>query len=177
MLSPVLITPPVASPVTLEEAKEHLRVDHDDENTLIQGLIGAAVAHIDGYEGILGRAIMPQTWSQEYDGFCGDMVLPFGPVQSVSSVGYDGETFTDYRLLKDGRGPFLRVSTGSSWPSASGPVTVEYVAGADEAPAPIKAAILLHIGTLYEYRETMVENVNLSPAYEALIAPYRVWHG
>ncbi|MEP1511089.1 MAG: head-tail connector protein [Parasphingorhabdus sp.] len=41
----------------------------------------------------------------------------------------------------------------------------------------IRAAILLLAGTLYEYRETMVENVKPSMAYESLLAPYRVWHG
>lgn len=176
MLSPVLVTPPATSPVSLAEAKAHLRVDHDDEDTLIQAIVDAATEHLDGYDGILGRAIMPQTWAQQYSGFCGDMVLPFGPVQAVTSVAYDAETFEDYQLLQDGRGYFLRVNDGASWPSASGPVTVTFEAGYSSVPSPIKAAILLHVGTLYEYRETMVENVKPSPAYDALLAPYRVWN-
>lgn len=177
MLSPVLVAEPIETPVTLEEAKTHLRVDSTNEDAFIMSLIYAATGHLDGFSGTLGRAIMTQSWSQEYDGFIGDLVLPFGPVQSVTSVSYDGGTFSDFRLLSDGRGPFLRVNTGLSWPSTSEPVTVEFVVGADEAPAAIKAAILLHIGTLYQYRETMVEGEKVSPAYDALIAPYRVWRG
>ena len=177
MLSPVLVTAPIETPVSLSEAKLHLRVDGEVEDTLVAALIEAATGHIDGPNGTLGRAIMSQTWSQEYSAFGGDLVLPFGPVKSVTSVTYDGETFSDYRLLSDGRGAFLRVNDDTSWPSNAGPVTVTFVAGVDDAPAAIKAAVLLHIGTLYEYRETLAEKVSPSRAYEALLAPYRVWRG
>lgn len=176
MLFPTLITTPIDTPVTLAEAKAHLRVDYADDDAMIGAIISAAVAHLDGFTGILGRALMPQTWSQEYAGFTGDLVLPFGPIISVSSVAYDGNTFDDYRLLADGRGPFLRVNDGESWPSTSEPVVVTFQAGyADAAsvPSPIKSAILLHIGTLYEYRETLAEKVSPSMAYEALLSPYR----
>lgn len=169
MFSPVLITPPVAEAVTLEEAKLHLRVDHDDEDTLIDAIIDAAVGHMDGFTGILGRCLMAQTWSQEFETACGDLVLRLGPVASVSSV---TGGFTDYRLLKDGRGHFLRLNDGAAWPS--GPVVVEYVAGGDVVPPALKAALLLHIGTLYEYRETMADKVSPTRAYEALTAPYRM---
>ena len=168
MLSPVLVTAPTAQPITLDEAKLHLRVDGDDEDTLIDALIAAAAGHLDGYTGILGRCLMPQTWSQEYEIATGDLVLPLGPVSSVVSV---TGGFTEYRLLKDGRGFFLRLNDGSNWPSEA--VTVVFVAGAVDVPAPLNAAMLLHIGTLYENRETLAERVNPTRAYEALTAPYR----
>ena len=169
MLSPVLVTAPTAQPISLADAKLHLRVDGEDEDGLIQAQIEAATAYLDGYTGILGRCLMPQTWSQEYEVANGDLVLPLGPVASVTSV---TGSFTGYRLLKDGRGHFLRLNDGAAWPD--GAVTVQFVAGADTVPSPIKAAILLHIGTLYENRETMAERVSPTRAFEALIAPYRV---
>tara|TARA_R110002051_G_scaffold325869_1_gene432661 strand:+ start:14738 stop:15256 length:519 start_codon:yes stop_codon:yes gene_type:complete len=168
MLSPVLITPPAVEAVTLDEAKLHLRVDGADEDTLITSLIAAAVGHLDGFTGILGRCLMAQTWSQEFEHASGDLVLPLGPVASVTSV---TGGFTDYRILKDGRGHFLRLNDGAAWPS--GPVVVEYVAGEDAVTPALKAALLLHIGTLYENRETLAEKVNPTRAYEALTAPYR----
>lgn len=175
MLSPTLVTPPTGEVVTLEEAKVHLRQDNDAEDTLIQAMIDAAVNHIDGFTGTLGRAIMTQTWSQEYDGFSGDLVLPLVPVASVTSVAYDATTFTAYRLLRDGRGDFLRVNDDTSWPSTVGPVVVTFVAGETTPPSAIKAAVLLHVGTLYENRTTFVERVAPSMAYEALLSPYRIW--
>ena len=43
----VLIAPSSAPVVTLEEAKRHLRVDHDDDDALIAGMIAAAASHLD----------------------------------------------------------------------------------------------------------------------------------
>lgn len=56
------IAPPTAQVVTLREMKEHLRVLHDDEDLMIQSLTDAAVSWMDGWDGVLGRCIMPQTW-------------------------------------------------------------------------------------------------------------------
>ena len=170
LLSPVLVTPPLEYPVTLEEAKTHLRVDSAEEDTLITALIAAAVGHMDGPTGVLGRCIMPQTWSQEYETACGDLVLPLAPVSSITSITDD---FADYRLLKDGRGYFLRLNDDASWPT--GAVVVEFAAGYSDVPDPLRSAMLLHIGTLFEHRETLAEG-RMKPtwAYETLTAPYSV---
>lgn len=66
MAAPVLVTPPADPVVSLSDLKDHLRVDADDENDLIEALEQAAVAHLDGWHGILGRAIMAQVWSQSF---------------------------------------------------------------------------------------------------------------
>lgn len=168
MLSPVLVTPPVDLPVTLAEAKMHLRIDPNDatEDDMILRMIRAATERLDGYDGLLGRAICPQTWAQEYDGFCRELTLPFGPVVSVSSV--NSGDVTDYRLLSDGRGPFVRFGDVS----VSGPVTVEFVAGYVSVPDPIVRAILLDVGDQYRFREDMVENVKPSGTYNALVSQY-----
>jgi hypothetical protein len=46
-------------------------------------------------------------------------------------------------------------------------------------PAPIKAAVLLMVGDLYENRETVAEGapapVEMSMTVERLLSPYRVW--
>jgi uncharacterized phiE125 gp8 family phage protein len=171
VLSPILITPPAAMPITLDEAKAQCRVeiDVDDENGLIQDYISAAVDHLDGYAGILGRCLMPQTWSQEYEAAYGDLVLPLGPVISVTAVTND---FADFRLLKDGRGHFLRLNSGASWPS--GPVTVEFVAGYTTIPPALKIAMLLHIETLYEHRGMFSDGAEPNLAYERHVDPYRM---
>jgi uncharacterized phiE125 gp8 family phage protein len=173
MLYPTLITPPTVEALTLDEAKDHLRVERDltEENAEIQAMIDAAVKHMDGFTGILGRALMPQTWSQEYECARGDLVLPFGPVSSVSSVTFDSGAFTEYRLLQDGRGPFLRVNKGYGWPS--GAVVVEFVAGYSACPDDLKSALKLHVGSMYEFREMEAENVKPTLAYEALTDKYR----
>lgn len=64
----LLITPPAATPVTLADAKLHLRVDGTDEDALITRLIAGAVAEC---EHILGRSLMTQTWELTLDAFPG----------------------------------------------------------------------------------------------------------
>ena len=44
------------------------------------------------------------------------------------------------------------------------------------APAPVKSAALLLVGTLYEQRESQGERpYNKNPTFEALLAPYRLY--
>lgn len=89
-MKPVLTDVPALRPVSLAEAKAHLRVDFSDDDTLISALIDAATAHIDGYTGILARALVTQTWRQDFCDWPGDRVLrlPLAPVASVESVKY-----------------------------------------------------------------------------------------
>lgn len=136
-----LIEPPTASAVSLAEAKAHLRVDGDDEDLLIQTYIDAATAYLDGMDGILGRALCPQTWRFEMDRE--DAGLPLSPVIS-----------------------FDRPEAG---------VVVARCGYNGGVPAPLKAAILLHVGSLYANREQSVPTWTPSGAYEALVAPYRRW--
>ena len=60
------MTPPTAEPVTLAEAKLHLRVDGTDEDTLITMLISSARTHA---ENVCRRSFMTQTWCLYLDGF------------------------------------------------------------------------------------------------------------
>lgn len=185
MLAPVRTVAPASTPVSLAEAKAHLRVDHSDDDTLITGLIAAATDHLDGYTGILGRAIITQTWRQDFDCFPAKLCLPLHPVASISSVTYyDGDNAqqtlsTDvYELLKDGAGAYVARKADQTWPGTrnrAAAVSVTFVAGEAAAPAAIKAAILLTVGHLYENREAAAEGsfAALPLAVDALIAPYR----
>ncbi|ODA67669.1 Phage gp6-like head-tail connector protein [Methyloligella halotolerans] len=186
MLAPVRITAPDAAPVTLAEAKAHCRVDHNDDDTLIGALIASATQYFDGYTGIVGRALVTQSWEQRFAGF-GCLRLLVGPVTSVTSVTYfDGnneeQTLADtvYQLFTDARGPYLDLQPDQSWPSIYArrdAVSVKYVAGDEvaEVPAPLKSAILLMVGHLYEHREAVTDvSLGAAPlAVDALIAPYR----
>ena len=56
--------PRAAQPVTLAEAKLHLRVDSSDEDALISALIVAAT---DDAEHLMGRAVLTQRWQLTLD--------------------------------------------------------------------------------------------------------------
>ncbi len=188
MLAPILITAPAETPVSLDEAKAHLRVDFDDDDTLIKALIQAATQHLDGWTGVLGRALVTQTWRQEFQtlSLCG-LRLPLGPVASLESVTYIDAAGTtqalaadQYSLLTDCLGPIVIPLAGASWPATArrpNAVAITYIAGTAVAdvPAPIKWAILLIIGNLYANREAIADKAlaALPMAVDALLAPYR----
>lgn len=199
----VLVTPPIATPIDLDEAKAHLRVDHDDENDLIEALVMAATGHIDGRDGWLGRCLMPQTWDLVLDRFpsAGNIRIPLAPLISVSSVTYldaDGETqeinISDYEV-DTANVPGWVVPNANGWPTTMNTINavrVRFRAGylgyeegdsedATGVPAPIKAALKLLIGHWYANRETVnVGNIvsDLPWAVNALLTPYRLsWLG
>lgn len=188
MLRPVLVSPPAAPPVSLAEAKAHCRVDFADDDALITSLIDAATTHLDGWTGILGRAVVTQTWRQDFCAFGSRMRLPVGPVASVDSVKYfdadNAEETVDpsvFIAATDAMGSYVELAAGKSWPATydrPDAVGITYVAGADAAdvPSALKAAILLHIAHLYLNREAVVlgESPTILPmAAAALVAPYR----
>lgn len=191
MIAPSLITGPTEPPVSLAEAKAHLRVDFTDDDTLISALVDAATAHIDGHTGILARALVTQTWRQDFCDWPGDRVLrlPLAPVASVESVKYfdaaNVETTVsesgNYALLEDARGPYIKFTSDFAAPALyderDDRIRVTFVAGygdPSDVPAAIRAAVLLIVGDLYKNRDAGETAPNA--AATALLTPYRrVW--
>ena len=162
MHRPVLVTPPAETPVSRTEAKAHLRVDGTGDDDLIDGLIDAAVAHLDGYTGILGRCMVTQTWRQDFDDFARIMRLPLLAAGIATIVYVDDEGATsaaidtaNYELQHDERGSFVRFVDSYSLPGAlaeTRAVRVTFTAGygaASAVPGALKTAIILLISKLY----------------------------
>lgn len=158
---------PAAEPVTLAEAKTHLRVDNDDENSLITILIQAAMELV---EQRTGRSLITQTRVAKLDYFpCGDTILlPNGPVASVTSITYYDEDEVSQPLDSslywvDTSSDIARVVIKESWPSTysmPNAVTVTYVCGygasSSYVPKPLKQAMYLILGHLYENRQQVI---------------------
>ncbi len=93
----VLLTAPTEEPITLDEAKLHLRVEIDDDDTLILGMIKAAREYA---EVVTHRRLITQTWRYYLDSWPEDkdyIEMPFPPLQSISSITYtdcDGVVYT-----------------------------------------------------------------------------------
>jgi len=187
-----LVTPPIVDPLTLDEAKHHLHVTWDEENDVIETLIDAARAHIDGRDGWLGRALTTQTWDYTLPAFpaedCIRLQLP--PVQSIESIKYrDGngtlQTFgsSNYELGADKHWrPEVRLVYGASWPATrdqADAVIIQtkngYGDAAESIPQPIRQALLLLIGHLYLNREPLGDVTTEMPyAVEALLQPFAI---
>lgn len=169
------ITAPAAVPITLAEAKAQLRVDHDDEDLLIQHSIDAATAWLDGPAGILGRCLVTQSWQMDLDALTGPILLPFPDSEIDSAVFTDAAGVDlDYHIALQDQRLLLRPLAGFRRPAAI-TFTAGYGAPAD-VPAAIRQAMLLLIAHWYEHREAV--SLGASPsalpmAVDALLAPYR----
>jgi len=189
-----LVTPPAVEPLSLAEAKDHLRVDGTAEDALIGALVQAARESLDGAAGWLGRALVTQTWDWLLDEFpaASDRALrvPLPPLQSVASLKYldlagTEQTWSPANYLVDAAAAPARIlpAYGLAWPTArrvANAVTVRFAAGYGGAgnlvPGPVRAAMLLLIGDLYRHREAKIDAALAgNPAVMALLAPYRVW--
>lgn len=192
MLAPVLVTPPASGvyPVTLEEMKVHVGAfDFSDDDDLLTSYIEAATQHFDGYAGVLGRALITQTWRQDFDAFDCILRVPLRPVQSIASVAYyDSSNVLQtlatsvYTLFNDAIGSYVDTQAAQSWPSAyvrQDAVRVTYVAGygdnPGDVPAPIRHAIMLLAAHWYENREAVSDKAlqKIPLGVDALIAPLR----
>jgi uncharacterized phiE125 gp8 family phage protein len=78
-----LITAPTQAPVSATELRDHLRITDLGEEAYVSTLAAAAVSYLDGWGGVLGRAIMPQVWRQEFDGW-GRLQLDLPDVTAIA---------------------------------------------------------------------------------------------
>lgn len=173
-----LVTPPATAALSLVDAKAHLRVLHDDEDDLIEGLVDAAIAMIDGPDGV-GFCMVAQSWALALDRFCGSIRIPLRPVASITSITYldaAGASQTvdsgDYRLALSGGVGVVDLVPGAAWPAVGDfdwPVTVTFVAGTGAPPA-LVVALKMIIGDLYKNREGQGAR---SAAVEDILNRYR----
>lgn len=162
----VVITPPAVAPVSVDEAKALLPDAVDGDDDLIESLIAAATARLDGPAGWLGRALVTQTLElQRCDFGLGLIDLPYPPYQADSiEVTYtdgngDEQTLdaSAYRIVAGGVGRArLFPAYGTAWPATrwdDGSVKISYRAGygdtGDDVLEPIRLAIKLHVQSMF----------------------------
>lgn len=191
-----LVTGPAAPLLTTDEAKEQVvAVGFSDDDSLIDRYVAAASGYLDAEHGILGRALVTQTWRVTFSGTPASrtLSLPFPRLQSVSSVTYydlDGveQTFgaSNYRVISPDHGGFIELVDGASWPavaSRSDAMSVEFVAGYGDAgsdvPAPIRQAAALLAGLWYKEREAATDTAfsALPMGVQSLLQPFRLAGG
>lgn len=180
---------PATEPLSLADAKLHLRVVSDDDDDLITALIQGAREYVETF---LRRQLVTATWAMTLDEFPdsdGDITLPLPPLASVTSIAYvdgdgddqtlDSANYTVHTNCEPGK---ITLAYGESWPSTRDQpdaVTVTFVAGygaAAAVPAGIVAAIKLVLGDLYENREAAVLGTIRSdnPTVKNLLWTYRI---
>lgn len=173
------LTPPDPI-ITLAQAKAHLNVFHDDDDDLVEGLIEAATAAIDGPAGI-GVALGDQTWRMSLDAFPGGVIrIPLNPVSEIISITVEGSDFDDDDWLADlDQTPAVIYPAVGSWPCLSpqpGRIKITFKAGSDSPPRDLLQAALLLIGHWFANREGASEKPlrEVPLAVESILARHRV---
>jgi uncharacterized phiE125 gp8 family phage protein len=178
MYSVKVTTKPTKEPISLEEAKTHLRTygDHEDLN-IDRIYIPTARQHC---EDRTNRQFVTATLELSLDGFPPSghpILIPRAPLQSVTSVTYQASDGTETVLstddyIVDTRHEPGRIipAFGKAWPAtrcreAAATVLVEFQAGyggPSDVPAGLRAAMLLLISHYYYHREAVVVGTNAS---------------
>lgn len=186
-----VVVKPTTEPVSLGEARAHLRLDTSDTDASLAGYIIAARQYAENYT---RQKFMQQTWDVTWDGgwpmVGGEyrLDLPFGPVASVSQITYLDTSnvtqtlaATEYLLRGSGSDaiPYIVPNYLSTWPAVldmDQTIRVRFVAGfgsnPGDTPEAIRQAILMHVEILYD-RNPQTRTM-LQESRDALLDPYRL---
>lgn len=176
--------------LSLNDIKSQLRITTTADDDSLR-LFAASIRH--QVENYLGKTLITSTWEWKVDCFSNCMLMPMGPIQSITSIEYvdtngDSQTLSSslYQFDKRGR---LMPAYGQSWPSTRSQydaVTVTYIAGethAGNVPEDIKHAMLLLIGASDVGREdivigagVIVSELKQSFSANVLLAPHKTWN-
>lgn len=182
-----LVTAPATTPVSLSEAKAHLRVLSDDEDALINSLIVSATSAV---QEDVGRALVTQTWDYEIPQPRGRVSIPLAPVASISSMTYFDQddasqslVVGDYYLFKSPDVAFVEPKDGTDWPNMKDrmdALKITFVAGqsAGNVDFALKQSVLLLLAHWFEGREGMGDMKEAPIAYSHLVSQHKLgWVG
>lgn len=162
-------TEPAVEPVSVSEAKQHIRVDTDTDDSYIGALITAARQWAEAYT---DRTFVHTQWTMKMDTFPWEIELPRPPMSSSGTTTATSITYTisdsqttatlstdSYRVDRDSTPGVIRNLYGGSWPSHladQNSVSVTWWGGygsaGSDCPAAVRHAILMIVGHLYERR-------------------------
>lgn len=197
MAETVLTAPPQVEPISLAEARLHLRIDDDNtaDDALIQVLIQAAREQA---EHETGRRLITQTREITLDAFpeSGESIRLHADcvkAQSIESITYlntSGAWLTfssaNYGLDPHSLPGYIFRAAAANWPTdvadSANAVRIKVVCGygnaASDVPQALRQWMLLQIGTMYEHRKS----VHTGPANDLpnrftdrLLDAYRVY--
>ena len=175
-LTTAITAEPNVEPVSLSDLKAHCRVDISADDDYLTALITVARQYCEKQT---ARSFITQTRTLSLDHFPHDgsaIELPYGPVQSITSIGYtdtdnESATWTASLYQSDLTSLVARIAPvwGEVYPSTYdvfNAVVVTYDAGygdaASNVPGPIKQAIKLLAAHLYAHREPAIVGVSIS---------------
>lgn len=169
--------------VSIQDLKDHLRITDAREDSILYVYLLSAIDYLSSE---LGRKLSNSSESSYFDCF-GDLELIGDNPSSVvvKYIDVDGveQTLASsvYSLKTHKVRPYLTLAYGQSWPSirsGDANVWVNYSSGYTDATLPdkLRAAVLIHAATAYEYRENeTLAKAHSRQAVERLIRSMTVY--
>jgi uncharacterized phiE125 gp8 family phage protein len=173
MYNLTLKTAPTTEPLSLEEVCDYLRLDIDDDDFYLQGLILASSRFCENFQ---NRAYITQSWELSMDDFSETIInLPKGNLQSISSIIYTDSAnlattlaATEYTYSTRGILGRLMPAYNKSWPTFTpcplDAVVITFVCGygtAESVPETVKQAMYLLISHWYENRLPLADKMTV----------------
>lgn len=182
------IQQPAVEPVSLADAKEHMRIDTSDEDGLISALIVAARSHV---EAVTGVTMIHQTFRQYFSAWpTAATPLARFPAVSVAAVtSYDSEgnphdaTASAEAMLPMQRPALVKLDASKVSLTGLGynGIEIDFVAGYGETsvdvPPDLRRAVLMLVSHWYEFRGAIdphQQAVSVPDGFEPLIASHRM---
>lgn len=188
-MSFVMTSPPAIEPVTLAEAKAHLRVDGSSDDVLIGSLQLTSRLHL---ETALSLAMITQSWRLQLDAWPanGIVEIDLSPVQSInevrvrvasgSTVIVPASSYVADLATRPARLVIKDVTALQAPAPRVAGIEIDLTAGfgatAAAVPAPLKHALLMLTAHWYEHRdpfEVGSEAARIPSAISELIQPFR----
>jgi uncharacterized phiE125 gp8 family phage protein len=185
-MTPIVLSPPAAEPVTLAQARAFLKLDETAEDELLGSLITAARLVVEARS---GRILVDQSWRLVLDRWPagGAIRLPLSPVSAIIAARvYDllgsPQPVAEGSLALDGAGdpPMLRiVGEVPEIGRERAAIEIDLVAGhgpqPDAVPAPLRQAVLRLAARWFEQRgDVAARDAEALPReIAALVAPFR----
>jgi uncharacterized phiE125 gp8 family phage protein len=161
-------------PVSMEMVKTYLRLQHTEEDALVEHLIKTAAEWI---QESTGKSLLLQTC--QYTHSNQHFFLPYGPVLQITEVKVRGKILTAEQYTLDPAKGFFTLEQ-PLFRRSSTKVTVTYEAGFGEnpeaIPEAIRNAILTAIAYLYENRDNAEPKISLSGAIKPWIQYHKEYH-
>lgn len=188
-MTAALITGPALEPVSLAEAKAHLRIDESAEDAYLTAAIVSARVHV---EALTRRLLIEQEWRVYLDAWPRKRIVTLTPaplisVDTVTVYDADGEPVVvdPESYVADTAACPGRLIVLSPVPAAVGravngieiDLTAGYGPSSVSVPGPLRQAIMMLVAHWYEHRGAVGHDLagEVPPhGFHALIAPYRI---
>ncbi len=186
-MTKTLLSGPAVEPVTLADAKAHLRLDSSDEDVVVGAMIGAARVAV---ETDIRQVLIAQQWRVADTAWPADRrialpVLPLIGVDAVRALDAAGAATAvpagDYEVDAEAGSLTIKADAAALAPSLSaGGYEVDFTAGfgaaSTDVPAALRQAVLMLVTHWFEHRSAVVSGDGLAPTpagVQTLTAPWR----